>query len=1286
MIDIKQKEFEKALENCASEPIHLIGSIQPHGALLVLNNHYKVIQTSENIADFLGISHSVVLKTEFAALVDEASFSRVIAMIEVAEQTNTATEKLNFNCNHVWQEFDVHLYKSDSLYALELIKDDEDHHEARLANLLLEMQQSNLITATVKNVTEYLNHIACLVRELTAYDSVMVYRFDDNWNGEIICQSRVDTSPSYLGMKFPASDIPAQARRLYTLNLVRMLADIDAIPVPIIPALNQVAGKSLDMSFSALRSLSPIHTEYLRNIGVKASMSISLLQNGKLWGLIACHHNSPKQLSIAMREKAIFISKLASEKLTFIEAMHNKILMDKTTELSEELHQSLTKSSVEIAFRDMLPKLQLLLNATGIIAVIDDGKYFHGDIPTSLETDDLLEWLRNESPDSLFSCSHLEKIYEPASNYKHIASGLLAVPLFRNMKNCIIWFRSEKIRSVQWAGKYEEGFVQNAAGEFRLTPRKSFDLWSEISRGQSVSWLPTENGIALTLGSIVSDAFSGSFQQTHIKESIEWQVTLGTLNKKTQENLDKLTSQLPGALYQLKLFPDGRLCFPYISNGMNDVFEIMPHQVLTDASAVFNLLHPDDYDMVLKSIHKSAEKLEIWKVEYRVNLPKKGLRWHSGIANPERLDDGCTIWHGFISDITELKAKDDKFRLISNRLKLATKAGGVGVWNWNILDNIMEWDEQMFVLYGIEKGKSSCSYDTWINSLHPDDKQRCELEFQMALRGEKPFDTEFRIIWPNETLRNIRALANIEFDALGRPINMTGTNWDFTDFKVNERLLNAKNIAEIAVKTKSIFIANMSHEIRTPMNAILGFSEILLGLINEPTQYYYLDAINRSGKILLQLINDILDLSKIEADKVEIKRKPISLQVLLDDIKVIFSQQAIQKNLNFSVSIDNKCPCCVLLDEIRLRQILINIVGNALKFTHEGEVKITLSVLHMDVENKKVDLVIDVFDSGIGIPEKQQENIFSAFTQQENQGAEYGGTGLGLTISRRLLQLMNGSISVHSQEGEGSCFSINLKNVLICNDEIENQIEIEESKQPPTFQSAKILLVDDIVFNRKLILSYLLEFDSLTFVEASTGQEALDKVQQFTFDLIFMDRRLPDIGGDSVCEQIKAINPHIPIIMVSASILKGPEEDKSPIFYDIELSKPVKKTALLNAMCVYLKSSETDIESESVLKSEALMHSEKVPELLALLVIYQDEFRDMLHTGGLNISLLVEMAEQLEEIADKYHCSSLKNWTNTLKTQADLFDIANLSQTLNGFDSLYECIASLADITKSSNC
>ena len=273
MTDIRQTELEKALENCASEPIHQIGSIQPHGAVLVLDstNDHKVVQTSENIGDFIGISHDVILGNTLAKLVDEASFNRVVVMIKDAKKHNVAVGKLNFDCKNVWQEFNVHLYKSNSLYVLELVIDDEEKYdETQLTIQLLELQKSQFLANSAANITKYLDQIISFVREITGYDSVMVYRFDDNWNGEVICQSRVETSPSYLGTHFPASDIPAQARRLYTINSVRMLADIDAIPVAITPVFNRTTGESLDMSYSVLRSLSPIHIEYLRNMGVKA--------------------------------------------------------------------------------------------------------------------------------------------------------------------------------------------------------------------------------------------------------------------------------------------------------------------------------------------------------------------------------------------------------------------------------------------------------------------------------------------------------------------------------------------------------------------------------------------------------------------------------------------------------------------------------------------------------------------------------------------------------------------------------------------------------------------------------------------------------------------------------------------------------------------------------------------------------------------------------------------------------------------------------------------------------
>lgn len=495
--------------------------------------------------------------------------------------------------------------------------------------------------------------------------------------------------------------------------------------------------------------------------------------------------------------------------------------------------------------------------------------------------------------------------------------------------------------------------------------------------------------------------------------------------------------------------------------------------------------------------------------------------------------------------------------------------------------------------------------------------------------------------------------------------------------KAENELRHAKEIAIAANQAKSEFLANMSHEIRTPMNAILGFSEILNNLVKDSTQLYYLDAIYRSGKTLLQLINDILDLSKIEAGKFTLQYAPIAIRSLINDIQIIFSGKAQEKGIKLLIVVDEKLPDMLLLDEIRLRQVLLNLVGNAIKFTQQGFVKISISPNFITAE--KINLHIAIYDSGIGIAKDQMEKIFLAFTQQDNQSIVFGGTGLGLTISKRLSKLMQGTISVESEIGKGSCFTLTLNAVDVVSHTV-NSIH-----HTPTlsiinipFQPAKILVVDDNQINRQVIKTYLDTYPELELTEAENGAQVLALITQSHFDLILMDKIMPGENGNIVCEKIKALPEYtnVPIIMITASVLKI--YPQSPVFYDLKLNKPLNKTELIHAMQSFLPLEDNTNTIKSTLTTKTpeviadkRMDTEKLSALLNIISShYQERLKDFSRSDGFEIDVLIEIAEELQELATQYHCNLLLDWANTLRKQAQLFDIPNLVQTLKKFDAL----------------
>ncbi len=389
----------------------------------------------------------------------------------------------------------------------------------------------------------------------------------------------------------------------------------------------------------------------------------------------------------------------------------------------------------------------------------------------------------------------------------------------------------------------------------------------------------------------------------------------------------------------------------------------------------------------------------------------------------------------------------------------------------------------------------------------------------------------------------------------------------------SEELFNLTMSANVANKAKSDFLATMSHEIRTPMNAILGFTEILKGSVSNPKHLKYLNSIHISGNSLLSLINGILDLSKVEAGEMVLHSTASSLPALLEEIGVIFSQRIEEKDLDFTVTIPDEFPRSILFDQLRLRQILINLVGNAIKFTDSGGIAIVVSYSESsNTPDRSINCTISIEDTGIGIPNDKCKSIFDAFSQVMNQETtQYGGTGLGLSISKKLMELMSGDISVESTLGIGSTFVLELPDLDVALELFdENHSSQTIDCENIIFDPCTILITDDIEINRVLLKNYL-EHESFTCLEAVNGQDSIEKAFKHLPDMILMDMKMPIMNGYEATRIIKNDSDlkHIPIVAVTASALVQDEETIKHICNDY-LKKPLTKIELYQTLKKFL--------------------------------------------------------------------------------------------------------------------
>ncbi|MCP5497417.1 MAG: response regulator [Leptospiraceae bacterium] len=478
----------------------------------------------------------------------------------------------------------------------------------------------------------------------------------------------------------------------------------------------------------------------------------------------------------------------------------------------------------------------------------------------------------------------------------------------------------------------------------------------------------------------------------------------------------------------------------------------------------------------------------------------------------------------------------------------------------------------------------------------------------------------------------------------------------------NKKLKEARRRAEMSNQAKSVFLANISHEIKTPLNAIIGFSDLLFTQLKESQFKNYLQSIKSSSNTLLNLINDILDLSKIEAGQLELHPKPLNLAFSVDEIKNIFSLKAMQKQIELNVEVSSDIPH-LLLDELRLHQILNNLMSNALKFTEKGYIKIKVNFNYSPVDKNSGDVIISIQDTGIGIPATAQKAIFAPFKQQEEQDERrFGGTGLGLTISKRLIEFMNGEIFLKSEVNRGSIFTIVLKNVKVSKTIVYNKPNIAFEINNYIFEKATILVVDDNKMNRELLRN-VLESINLNVTEARNGQEAV-KMAMNKPDLILMDIRMPLMDGNEATRLIKNTKDcqNIPIIALTAATVS--QDKNSEKQFDSYLRKPLHIPSLYDELLKYLKhhkiTSEDKKETENKLSDSV---RKKLPEIIHRLELeYVTKSKELL--DAIDMETVGKFGKELNEFAISYNLSSLSNTAKSLIQSANEFDIERANALL----------------------
>jgi PAS domain S-box-containing protein len=732
----------------------------------------------------------------------------------------------------------------------------------------------------------------------------------------------------------------------------------------------------------------------------------------------------------------------------------------------------------------------------------------------------------------------------------------------------------------------------------RMYPDRGYRDWVRAQvAGHSYRGL--ETNIVAADGSLRVCSWTNFSAHVQIPGLTVWGVGVDVTDRRRSEDalrenerlMNSVLGQLPGLAYRCLVDRDWTVLFA--KGNFRPIGGIDADDLAAGRVKYGDILHPDDADRCARNVAEAVDRKEPYENEHRIFDREGNIRWILARGRGIYAEDGAFRYlDGLNIDITERKHTEEALRQANARLDLAVRGSNVGLWENDMPDgdywkgkvhciNIMEQ-------LGYPATDAATTYAAVATAYHPDDRERVREALRAYFAGETPeYRVEFRARHRDGSWRWILSRGIAVRDASGKPVRFAGTRIDITDLKrIEEELRQAKEAAEAASRAKSEFLANVSHEIRTPMNAILGMIELALDTRLSEQQRNYLTIVESSAVALLNVINDLLDFAKIEAGKLEVDRADFSLRGVLNETLRALALRAHKKGLELACSVDPEAADDLIGDAGRLRQVLLNLVGNAVKFTDEGEVVVTVrarsvsegqvSLAYASGSDPYCDLQFEVRDTGIGIPREKQQTIFQAFEQADNSTTRrFGGTGLGLAIASRLVGLMDGGLTVESEPGRGSTFRFTARFGLQ---------PPSTAPRPPLaeMQGRRVLIVDDNATNRLILADWLRGWGTEA-TAVGDGLTALNALWQAVavgrpYALALLDGRMPGVDGLTLAGEI-ARSPQLAgcrvVLLTSEDRPEGLTSQRE-LGIAAVLRKPIRQEELVETMARALSRSQPD--------------------------------------------------------------------------------------------------------------